>query len=158
MEDVVADRRTIEEFLAQQHLAVVGVSRDTKHFGNVVYRRLRRGGRTLYPVNPVAGGSPLEGDASYERLSSVPDPVDGVIVMVPAESAADVVRQAVERGIPRVWFHRGAGKGSVSPEAIGLCRASGVAVVDGACPLMFDEPVRGVHRIHRLFTGRRIAA
>jgi len=112
----------------------------------------------LYPVNAAAAGGPLEGDASYECLSSVPDPIDGVIVMVPAESAADVVRQAVERGIPRVWLHRGAGKGSVSPEAIELCRANGVAVVDGACPLMFDEPVRGVHCIHRLFTGRRIAA
>jgi uncharacterized protein len=157
-EDVVADRRTIDEFLAQRHLAVVGVSRDSKKFPNVVYRRLRQGGRTLYPVNSGAGGSPLEGDASYERLASVPDPVDGVMVMVPAESAADVVRQAVERGIPRVWLHRGAGKGSVSAEAIELCRANAVAVVDGACPLMFDEPVRGVHRIHRLLTGRRIAA
>jgi hypothetical protein len=33
-----------------------------------------------------------------------------------------------------------------------------VAVVDGACPFMFDRPVSGVHRLHRLVAGWRIAA
>lgn len=152
------ERKTIDEFLAQRHLAFVGVSRDSKQFANAVYRQLREGGRVLYPVNPAAGGDPLEGDRSYQTLADVPDPVDGAIVMVPAGAAAEVVRQAVERGIPRVWLHRGAGKGSVSAEAVQLCRDNAIAVVDGACPLMFAEPVRGVHRIHRLLSGRRIAA
>jgi hypothetical protein len=35
---------------------------------------------------------------------------------------------------------------------------AGVLVVDGACPLMFDEPVGGVHRVHRYFVRRRLAA
>jgi predicted CoA-binding protein len=154
----VPDRVTIDEFLAQQHLAFVGVSKDSKQFANAVYRNLRGGGRRLYPVNAAAEGKPLEGDISYARLADVPDPVDGVVVMVPAGAAADVVRDAVDRGIPRVWLHRGIGHGSVSAEAVRVCRESGVALVDGACPLMFDEPVGGVHRIHRLLAGRRIAA
>lgn len=154
----MAEAKIIEEFLAQRHLAVVGVSRDTKQFANAVYRRLREDGRTMYPVNASAGGSPLEGDRSYERLAEVPDPLDGVIVMVPAASAATIVREAVERKIPRVWLHRGVGAGSVSAEAVQVCRDNGIAVVDGACPLMFERPVRGVHRIHRMLAGRRIAA
>jgi predicted CoA-binding protein len=152
------ERKMIEDFLAQRHLAFVGVSRDTKQFANTVYRRLRADGRILYPVNPAAGGNPIEGDRSYGQLSDVPDPVDGVVVMVPAEAAAAVVRQAVQRGIPRVWLHRGVGRGSVTEEAVQVCRDSGTAVVDGACPFMFDEPVRGIHRIHRLMASRRIAA
>jgi predicted CoA-binding protein len=84
--------------------------------------------------------------------------VDGLLVMVPAEVAAGVVGEAIDRGIPRVWLHRGVGKGSVSSDAIAKCRAHGVAVVDGACPLMFEQPVGGVHRLHRLLSGRRIAA
>jgi hypothetical protein len=100
----------------------------------------------------------LEGDVSYARLADVPDPVDGVAVMVPAGAAADVVRDAVDRRIPRVWLHRGIGKGSVSADAVQICQESGVALVDGACPLMFIEPVNGVHRIHGLLAGRRIAA
>lgn len=112
----------------------------------------------MYPANPAAGGQNLEGDVSYQQLQDVPDPLDGIIVMVPAEAAADVVRQAVERGVHRVWLHRGAGTGSVSAEAVQLYRDNGLALVDGACPLMFDEPVRGVHRLHRLVVGRRVAA
>jgi predicted CoA-binding protein len=154
----VPERKIIDEFLAQRHLAFVGVSRDSKQFSNTVYRSLRQGGRTVYPVNPAAGGGPLEGDPSYPRLAEVPDPVDGVVVMVPAATAAEVVRQAVERRIPRVWLHRGVGKGSVSSQAVQICRDNGIAVVDGACPLMFVEPVRGVHRIHRRVAGRRITA
>lgn len=152
------ERKTIDDFLAQKHIAFVGVSRDPKQFANAVYRHLRENGRVMYPVNEAAGGELVEGDRCYGRLAEVPDPVDGVVIMVPAASTARVVLEAIDRGIPRVWMHRGAGPGSVSPGAVRLCQESGVAVVDGACPLMFDEPVRGVHRLHRLLAGRRIAA
>lgn len=152
------DRATIEDFLAQRHLAFVGVSRDQHQFANAVYRRLRSGGRVLYPVNTPAAGAPIEGDKSFTTLAQVPDPVDGVLVMVPSPAVAEVVRDAIARGIPRVWLHRGAGKGSVSEEAVRLCREAGVAVVDGACPLMFEEPVRGVHWLHKAISGRRFAA
>ena len=151
-------RSVIDSFLAGRHLAVVGVSRDTKKFPNAVYRRLRDAGRTLYPVNPNAAPGTLEGDTCYARLADVPDPVDGVLVMVPAERAAEVVQEAVDRGIRSVWLHRGSGPGAVSGEAVALCRDNGVAVVDGACPLMFEAPVRGVHRMHRFFAARRFAA
>jgi predicted CoA-binding protein len=147
----------IEDFLAQRHIAFVGVSRDTRQFANTIYRRLRRDGRILYPVNPAAAGNPIEGDRSYGQLADVPNPVDGAIVMVSGERAATVVRQAVQRGIPRVWLYRGVGRGSVTEEAVQLCHDNGTDVVEGACPLMFDEPVRGIHRIHRLMASRRIA-
>jgi predicted CoA-binding protein len=152
------ERKSIEDFLAQRHLAVVGVSRDTKQFANTIYRRLRSDERTLYPVNPAASGNSIEGDHCYSDLAEVPDPVDGVVVMVRAEAAATVVRQAVERGIPRVWLHHGVGRGSVTEEAVQVCRDNGIAVVDGACPLMFEEPVRGIHRLHGLLASRRIAS
>lgn len=153
-------RELIDRFLAQEHLAVVGVSRNGKEFANAVYRQLRDDGRgrTLYPVNANADGADIEGVPSYTSLAEVPDPVDGVLVMVPAEASAQVVRDAAERGIPRVWLHKGGGPGAVSDEAIAAAREADMELVDGACPMMFDEPVRGVHRLHRFFAGRRIAA
>lgn len=152
------DRASIDDFLAQPHVAVVGVSRDSKQFANVVYRHLRAGGRTLYPVNAMADGAPLEGDQSYPSIAALPDPVDGVLIMVPADAAVDVARDAVARGVGRVWLHRGVGRGAVSEEAVRACRDAGVRVVDGACPLMFADPVHGVHRLHRALSGHRIAA
>jgi uncharacterized protein len=146
----------IERFLSQRNLAFVGVSRDRKQFANTVYRRLRDGGRTMYPVNAHADA--IEGDRSYRRLADVPSPVDGVVVMVPAAAVADVVLEAVDRGIPRVWLHRGAGQKPVPSEAVEICHDHGIEVVDGACPLMFESPVRGIHRLHRRIVRRRFAA
>lgn len=148
----------VNRFLAQEHVAFVGVSRDPKDFANSVYRQLRRRGRTLYPVNDAAGGAVIEGDRSYRRLSDIPHPIDGVIIMVAPARAAGVVRDAVASGVPRVWLHRGIGRGAVSDEALALCHDHDVEVVDGACPLMFEEPVTAIHRLHRFVVNRRFAA
>lgn len=151
-------RATIEEFLTQPHIAFVGVSRDPKQFANAVYRKLREGGRTLYPVNRSEGAPSIEGNPAYRSLSDVPDPIDGVVIMVPHAAEAELVREAVARGVPRVWVHRANGRDPIADEVRSMCDAAGVALVDGACPLMFLEPVRGVHRLHRSIAHRRFAA
>lgn len=151
-------KQIIDRFLAQEHLAFVGVSRNPKEFANTVYRRLRDDGRTMYPVNGAAGGTPIEGVPSFRQLADVPDPVEGVVIMVPGNRVTDTVRDAIARGIPRVWLHRGIGQGPVPADAVELCREHDVEVVDGACPLMFDDPVSGFHRFHRFFVRRRFAA
>jgi uncharacterized protein len=110
----------------------------------------------MYPVNLHA--ETIEGDRAYHRLADVPDPVDGVVVMVPPSAVADVVAEAIARGIPRVWLHRGPGQRPVPADAVLLCHDNGVEVVDGACPLMFEAPVRGVHCMHRFLVRRRFAA
>jgi len=151
------EQKIIDEFLDHGYLAFVGVSRDPKQFANSVYRHLRDGGRQMYPVNRQAGGGKVEGDRSYPDLGAVPDPVDGVVIMVPGAEAADVVAEALDRGISRVWLHHGIGSGSDTADAVALCRAADVEVVDGACPFMFAEPVHGVHKLHRMMSGRRVA-
>lgn len=149
-------RELIGRFLAARHIALVGVSRNPKSFANAVYRRLASGGRIVYPVNPNADA--VEGVRCFPSLADAPDPLDGVLVMVNPQAAQDVVRAAIARGVPMVWLHRGAGMGAVSPEAVALCREHDVEVVDGACPMMFDEPVGAFHRMHRLFVRHRFAA
>jgi predicted CoA-binding protein len=150
-------RAVIDDFLEQEHLAFVGVSRQKKEFANQVYRHLRDGGRTMYPVNGNAADL-IEGDASYRRVSDVPDPVDGLVVMVPDPKVADVVAEEIDRGIPRIWLHRGAGQRPVPADAVAIAEQHGVAVVDGACPLMFDHPVGALHKAHGLLIRRRFTA
>jgi uncharacterized protein len=149
---------TIDDFLAQRYLAFVGASRDSKQFANAVYRLLRGDGRVLYPVNQSDAAVTIEGDVAYRRLADVPDPVDGVVVMVPHAAEAQLVRDAIERGIGRMWIHRSGGRDPVSDDVRKLCQDAGVKLVDGACPFMFVEPVRGVHRFHRAIAHRRFAA
>lgn len=141
------DPAVAEDFLAQRRLAVVGASDDPSNFGRTVYRELREHGHDVVAVHPSADS--VLGDAVFADLASVPGPIDGVVIMVPQDRAADVVEQAVALGIRRVWFFRGVGGGSLSPEALELARGAGMSVVPGACPLMFLEPVGAVHRLHR---------
>jgi predicted CoA-binding protein len=148
--------KVIQDFLAQRHLAVVGVSRDSKAFANVVFRALADQGYGVIPVNPAA--VELEGRKCHASVRHVPDPLDGVLVMLNATAALGVVDDCIYRGVERVWLHRGLGDGAVSDGAVATCRAHGIAVVDGACPLMFLDHPGLVHRAHRRMIRRRLAA
>ena len=104
-------------------------------------------------VNPNA--TTVSGDPAVADLASVPGEFAGDIVMVNTEAAVDVVRECAKLGVPRVWLFKGiGGAGAVSDEAIELCRQHGINVIEGACPLMFLEPVGWFHRLHR--SARRI--
>lgn len=141
------DPARARSFLEAGRIAVIGASDDERNFGRTVCRALREQDREVVAVHPSAAGS--DGAPGYPSLDSVPGPIDTAIVMVPADRAADVVTECVALGVPRIWLFKGLGPGSVSAEAVQVARDAGAEVVAGACPLMFLEPVRGVHRFHR---------
>ena len=143
---------SVKAFLSGRRFAVAGVSRDGKQAANAIYRKLRASGYDAVPVNPAA--REVEGAACYPDLRSVPGAVDGVVVATPPGTALDVVRQARERGVSHVWFHRSFGEGSVSDEAVSQCRAAGINCIVGGCPLMYCEPVGLAHRCMRWWLGR----
>ena len=45
---------TIAEFLAQKHIAMIGISRNPKDFSASLFRELERRGYDIVPVNPKA--------------------------------------------------------------------------------------------------------
>jgi predicted CoA-binding protein len=93
----------------------------------------------------------VSGDRAYPDLASVPEPLDGAVVMVGPDRSPAIVREAASAHVPRVWLFQGlGGKGAASPDAVHLAVELGLEVVPGACPMMFLEPVGVVHRIHRL--------
>lgn len=140
-------------FLKGRRFAVAGVSRSGAQAANAVFRKLKASGYEVFPVNPKA--SEVEGVTCYPDLRSVPGSIDGVVIATAPAASADVVRQCVERGIQRVWFHRSFGDGSVSDEAVRSCRASNVECIVGGCPLMFCEPVDLGHRCMRWWLQRQ---
>lgn len=136
-------KSSIDDFLAQPALAVVGVSRQGKKFGNYAHRELKKRGYQVFPVHPVA--ETLDGDRCYPSLRQLPEPVGGVLVVVPPAQTEQVVRDAASVGIKRVWMQQGA----ASPEAIRFCEEHDMKVVHGECILMFAQPVESVHNLHR---------
>jgi len=137
------------EFLADQRIAVTGVSRTPKtHGANNVYRRLRERGYQVFAVNPNTGQA--EGDRCYTDLASIPGGVEAVVIGTRPEIAEATMRECAALGIRQVWMHRGPGAGSVSEAAAGYGRAHGITVIDGGCPLMFGPTADLGHKIMRL--------
>jgi len=140
-EGAVTTRSSIEQFLAQRSLGLVGASRGGKKFGNAVLRELTRKGYRVSVVHPEA--AEIDGVRCVPSVSELPDDVGGLVLVVPPEQTERIVREATLRGVRHIWMQQGA----ESPAAIEHCRENGVNPVHGECILMYAEPA-GIHRFH----------
>lgn len=138
----MTSRASIDAFLAQPALALVGISRSGKKFGNLAFRELVAKGYRVYPIHPAA--DTIQGARCYQRITDVPEHLDAALVVVPPAEALRAVRQAAAAGIHHVWLQQGA----ESPEVLDVCRELGLDVVSGECVLMFAKPA-SYHKVHR---------
>ena len=137
-------RSAIDDFLNHRTLAVVGVSRSGKKFGNGASRELRKKGYQVLPVHPEAES--IDGEKCYRSLAELPAQVGGLLLVVPPAETEKVVQQASAAGIRHVWMQQGA----ESEAAIRYCEGQGISVVSRECILMFAQPA-GVHKLHHWF-------
>jgi predicted CoA-binding protein len=140
-----ASLETVEEFLAQKRIAMVGISREPKNFSVMLFEELCRRGYDVVPVNPNT--SEVLGRRGFARVQDIQPPVDAALLMTSSGVTDTVVRDCAEAGIHRVWIYGTGGQGAVSPAAVEFCRVHGIQVVPGECPYMF-LPNAGFHRIH----------
>lgn len=133
---------TTEAFVASKTLAVVGVSR-SRGFGNSLLKHLTKRGYKVFPVNAQADS--VEGRPCYRRLDDLPEPVDGVVTVVPPAETEKIVGDCARLGIGRVWMQQG----SESDAAVALCRDKGIAEVHGTCLIMHTDG-GFPHSLHRL--------
>jgi len=136
-------KASIDDFLAQQTIAVVGVSRKANKFGNAVLKELKAKEYNVLPINPYA--ETIDGERCYPNLNALPKPVDGVVIAVPPSQTEKVVQEASKAGIRRIWMQQGSG----SDVAIRFCEEQGITVIHGHCILMFAEPTAFYHKLHR---------
>lgn len=139
-------KATIDGFLDQKALALAGLSRSGKKFGNAVLKNLSGKGYEVLPVHPEA--AVIGGVRCFRSLAELPTKVGGLVLVVPPAQTEMLVKEAHEAGIDRVWMQQGAESG----EAIRYCEDHGMDVVHGECIMMFAEPT-GVHRFHRWLRG-----
>lgn len=143
----------VTTFLQGRRLAVAGVSRQPNQAANAIFRKLRSAGYEVFPINPNA--AQVEGVACYRDIAAVPGQLDGVVIATAPAASVDIVRQCSANRVPRVWFHRSFGRGSVSDEAVRECEALGIERIVGGCPLMFCEPVDVGHKCMRWWLQRK---
>jgi predicted CoA-binding protein len=135
--------RSIDSFFSDKSFAVVGVSADRKKFGNKIYRAMKERGLTVYPVNPHANF--VEGDTCYPSVLNLPDTVHSIVLVVKPEAVMGILKECRHKGIDSVWMQ----PGSESPAAVAAAALHGIQVIQGRCILMYLEPVRSIHALHR---------
>ncbi len=143
----------VQDFLAQEKIAVVGVSDNRETGCNLAYRKFKEAGYNVSAVNPRL--TSFEGDPCYPDLGSIPEVPDAVFTN--PNITEQVVQQCVDLGVKRVWMHclmgtkpgLAASMTSVSPEAVQMCRENGIEVIPGGCPNQHLKPDFG-HSLMRV--------
>jgi len=121
----------INEFLKKENVfAVIGVSKDSKKYGNKVYFDLKHAGYTVYPINPNV--SEVSGNMCYPGLMNLPLKPDVVDIVVPPKVTEKVVKECKDLKINKVWMQ----PGSESERAIRFCKENDIGVLYGVCVMM----------------------
>jgi uncharacterized protein len=134
---------TINEFLAQKHIAIAGVSRNKKKFGNILFRALAEKGIEVYPIHPSL--SVHEEKTCYASVIDLPDDVSAIVINTKPEQTSKIAGEAIKKGIRYIWLQQG----SADKQTIDSVTASSPGVISERCLLMFLEPVKGIHGFHR---------
>jgi predicted CoA-binding protein len=134
--------KQINQFLDNQPIALVGVSRNPKKFGYAAFRELKEKGMKIIPVNPEA--DEILGEKVYHNVSSLPEDVKGIIIMTKKDKTLSVVREAAARGIREIWIQQMAD----SREVLEELKGTDINYITGECILMYYKP-HSIHKFHR---------
>ena len=142
--------KQIEDFISAEPVAIIGVSRDPKKFGQMAFKELKNKGLNVIPVNPLA--EEILGVKAYPNITALPPEVRGVVIMTKKDQTADLVREAMAKGLKNIWIQQAA----ESKEALKELEGSDINYITGECILMHYKP-HSVHKFHKTlkkFFGR----
>jgi uncharacterized protein len=135
-------RTTINLFLSNKTLAIAGVSRDPKKFGNMVFRSLKEKGYRILPINPNT--NTLEGDICFHSVKDLPSDISTLLIVTNKRETLAVMQEAIEKGFRHIWIQRGC----ETPEAMQLAQEHNINLVSKACIMMYADP-KGIHKFHQ---------
>jgi len=142
----MSSRRSVEAFVDQPAVALLGMSRSGKKFGNFAYRELTDRGYRVYPIHPVA--DLIGGVRCYRSFEALPERVDAALIVTSPVQTLAAVKQAAAAGVRCIWLQQGA----ESPKVMEACHELGLDTVSGECILMFAKP-KSYHKVHRWLWG-----
>ena len=108
----------VSRMLKEKVWAVVGASANPQKYGYKVYKRLLTEGYKVFAVNPNC--KEIEGDPCYNSLRDLSELPGAVSVIVPPVVGLNVLEQAAQQRIKRLWFQPGAESNEIIEKAGGL--------------------------------------
>ncbi len=133
----------IQSFFLTNHVAVAGVSRESRKFGNIVFRELSKRGFRVVPVNPYA--DTLEGVSVFKTIADLPAEFQSLVLVTQPAQTIELTREAALKGIKNIWMQPGA----EHPRAIEFCNQNYMLCIHHECILMHLKPTTGIHSFHR---------
>jgi predicted CoA-binding protein len=137
----------IDDFIRSKRIAIVGMSRTTKKFGNMAGRELKAKGYEIFAVHPDA--REIDGFTCYPDLKSLSGKVDAVWISIPPQKVSPVLEEAALVGLKHIWLQQGAWSADVQRTIDKL----NLPVVSKKCIMMYAQPVRSIHKFHRTIKG-----
>ena len=131
-------------FFKPRGIAILGASTDPVKLGYAVTRNLIDSGYAgqIYLVNPKGGA--LLGHPMYPSIFDVPDPVDLVVVIVPAPVAAQSLRDIGQRGIKAAILTSGGFRETgeegarLEADVLSVCHEYGIRLIGPNCVGLLD--------------------
>lgn len=134
--------KQIEDFITAEPVALVGVSRNPKKFGQMAFKELKEKGMNVIPVNPFS--EEILGVRAYPNVDALPPEVKSIIIMTKKDQTVGVIRDAKAKGIGNIWIQQMAD----SKDALKELEGTGINYISGECILMHYKP-HSIHKFHR---------
>jgi uncharacterized protein len=135
----------INQFVAQRHTAVVGISRNPRKFGNAIFKELQKQGYSLYPISKHM--KEFEGVPCYPDIASLPAEVSAIVINTKPKQTAVLLKEAEAKGITQIWLQQGA----ENKEILATIQKNEINIISKQCILMFAKPEHFMHKTHIVF-------
>jgi len=133
----------IESFINLKKLAFIGLSANPKKFGNLLYKELIKRSYELFPIH--IREKVIDGIVCYPSIEVVKDKVEGIIINTNPKNTLQILDELKKNNITKVWLQPGA----ESKEVIVKANDLNLSLITNKCLLMYAEPVKGIHKLHR---------
>lgn len=121
----------LDSFLDKKNIfAVIGVSKDTKKYGRIIFDYLKTHNYTVYPINP--NEKFISEDKCYPKLKDLPQKPDVVVFVVPPNITKKVLVQCKNLNITKIWLQ----PGSESKETIDYCKNNELECLHNQCIML----------------------
>lgn len=108
----------MKDLFSISQIAVVGASQNPTKLGTVIYNNILQGGflGRAFPVNP--NYPTIMGTPAYPSVDAIPEDIDTVIIVVPAEHVAGVIDDCIKKGTVKLVVVISAGFAEAGQEGI----------------------------------------
>ena len=134
----------IDDFLAQNRIALIGVSREAKSYSRNVFRALRLRGYDVVPVNPTA--TEIEGTACAASVRGLEPRPKAALLLLSEAPLFQALEECIQAGITQLWVPFPPRR--TRPRLLEKAVDHNVRLILGFCPLMFLPGMGFMHRFH----------